>query len=910
MPDNVRLTLQDGAKIAVIGAGPAGSFFAHFARQLARARGISVSITIFDAKSFLKGGPPGCNMCAGVVPDGVVRDLARAGIVLPPQKVQREIEGYLFHAPGGRLGFTDVKREEHIYAVFRGNGPRFADSHDQVSFDDFLLRHVEGEGVTVVTEPVFGIQLPKDPRDPVVIHYGRPPVVSTLAADLVVGAFGLNTRMVEQVEALGFGYRSPQSVRAFQAELPLGSDDIRRFIGNNIHIFCLGHSNLRFGAFVPKRDFLTVSLVGRRDVGAAEFHWFLSQREVRRALPPGWELPRLYCWCHPKLPVSPGRNPYTNRLVMVGDASWSKYYKNGIGSAFLTARLAAWTAFMKGVGEQDFRDRYERECARRIVRDNRYGMTMFRANDVISRARWQMGLLARIASPDRSPSVQAPIHRVYWGMFTGGESYRSLFALALKPDVQLPLALSAVVSAGTGIAAAARRVAARLRGSAWLAPAVWRVPGTTQGSGFRVQGSSWLGPLRDGSTVAILGGGPAGTACAIALKKLARERQISLDVVLYEGKVFAGEKQYNQCAGVLSPPIEALLESGLGIPFPHSLVQRKVRDYHLYGSARHVVLKGEDVSLALRRVLFDDYLMAQARAYGVGVVHSRVSDLEFGPQGVMVYSESDNRRVDVLVGAFGVDEGAASVFERTTPYRRPNCLHTVVTKIHPGMDFMARFREEIFAFLPMPVETEYGAIIPKYNHLTVIIGGRRVTHESMNRFLAMPQVRRLLPEDFSPEKHGLKYFKGRYPTSLARGLYGDRYVTIGDASGLMRPFKGKGVTAAISTGIKAANAMLTYGISKEAFAAYYRQCRDVTGDIPYGRAVRWAAVLGARLGLLPSVIGLSDSDPKLRDALFACASGSKPYRQVCAETLSLNLCLRIAQAAVRDRVRQWFGRPG
>jgi flavin-dependent dehydrogenase len=883
------LFLRDGAKIVVIGAGPAGSFFAHFAQQMARARGIRADITIFDAKSFLKEGPPGCNMCAGVVPDVVVRDLAEVGILLPPEKVQREIEGYSFHAGGGRLLFKDVQPGGHIYAVFRGNGPRFATSHAHISFDDFLLRHVEAEGAKVVMEPVFAIELPKLQGAPVLIRYGRPPVTDQMAADLVVGAFGLNTRMVEQVERLGFGYRAPRSLRAFQAELPLGRDLILKHFGNNIHIFCLDHKNIRFGSFVPKLDFLTVSLVGRTDVGLEDFRWFMSLPEVQGSLPSGWRMPDRFCSCHPKFPISPATKPYADRLVMVGDAAWSRYYKNGIGSAFLTARLAAQTAFSKGVAKENFRDHYEQECLRRIVRDNRYGMTMFRANDFIAGSRWHMGVLARVTATPRAKAVQQALHRVYWGMFTGSASYRSLFFLSLSPAVQLPLILSGILSAGESIAAALTR----------LARAVFPF--------LASRPAPYLGPLRDGASVAIVGGGPAGAAGAIALKKFSRERGLSLDVVLYEGKVFAGEKQYNQCAGVLSPPIEELLERELGIPFPRELVQRVVKDYHLSCDRTNITLRGKDeTSQALRRVLFDDYLLTQAKAHGVRIIQSRVTDLEFNRNGVMVYSESDNRLVDAVVGAFGMDDGCAAVFERATPYRRPRCLQTVVTKIHPGMDFMARFGEEVFAFLPSLIEIEFGAVIPKYNHLTIIIAGRRVTHESMNRLLGTPEVRNLLPADFSPEHYGLQYFKGRFPTHFAGRLFGDRYVTIGDASGLVRPFKGKGVTAAVSTAIKAVNTMLTRGISSEAFEAYYRQCHDVTSDIPYGRAVRWAVVLGAKLGLMSSVIKLAGSDgasqDSLRDALFACASGSKPYRQVCADAFSVGLCLRLARAILADKL--------
>src|SRR5512134_1343848 len=88
------LPLPDGGRIAVIGAGPAGSLFAHFALRLARQMGLRVGITIFDGKNFVLRGPAGCNKGAGVVSEMVAARLATEGIVLPADRVQCRIGGY------------------------------------------------------------------------------------------------------------------------------------------------------------------------------------------------------------------------------------------------------------------------------------------------------------------------------------------------------------------------------------------------------------------------------------------------------------------------------------------------------------------------------------------------------------------------------------------------------------------------------------------------------------------------------------------------------------------------------------------------------------------------------------------------------------------------------------------------
>ena len=91
----------------------------------------------------------------------------------------------------------------------------------------------------------------------------------------------------------------------------------------------------------------------------------------------------------------------------------------------------------------------------------------------------------------------------------------------------------------------------------------------------------------------------------------------------------------------------------------------------------------------------------------------------------------------------------------------------------------------------------------------------------MNRFLELPAVRsilpvsRALPLPNSPLRADVfGYFMGRFPISVADGLCGDRYVVVGDAAGLMRPFKGKGVNSAWISGVAAARAMVKEGIPK------------------------------------------------------------------------------------------------
>jgi flavin-dependent dehydrogenase len=410
------------------------------------------------------------------------------------------------------------------------------------------------------------------------------------------------------------------------------------------------------------------------------------------------------------------------------------------------------------------------------------------------------------------------------------------------------------------------------------------------------ESSHGLGPLDHGARVVVIGGGPGGAGTALALHNLARQMGRAIRLTVFEGKVFAGEQHFNQCVGVLSPPIDQILEESLGVPFPRHLVQREITGYILHSDDRAIALESDDPpSYSVRRVQFDNYLLEQVRARGIEVITSRVTDLEFHADRVLVYSESGITEADVVVGAFGSDDGSAVVFERATKYRAPRFLSSIVTKIHPRPEFMDAFGKHIHAFLPSTRGIEFGAVTPKGNHLTMNIAGERVDAAMMDRFLRSPAVQAVLPclED-AQEERDLRYFKGRFPFSTARAFSGDRYVIVGDAAGLVRPFKGKGVNSALLTGAWAAQTMLTAGISARGFREYLRLCRDITDDLPYGKAMRALAINMSKWHLLNTVIALAEQDARLRHALFDSVSAHSTYRAIVHEMLDARWLLRMA----------------
>jgi flavin-dependent dehydrogenase len=399
-----------------------------------------------------------------------------------------------------------------------------------------------------------------------------------------------------------------------------------------------------------------------------------------------------------------------------------------------------------------------------------------------------------------------------------------------------------------------------------------------------------------------MGGGPGGVACALTLQRSALREGKHFTVTILEGKEFVGERHQNQCVGVLSPPLSTLLEHDLGLAWPGHLVRTAIEEYVLHARSVSLTLSEKGVvSQAVRRVQFDAFMLEQAREHGVSLVPARAVDLEFHADGVVVYTEAGSIEADLVVGAFGMDEGSAAIFQRSTAYRPPQALASVVTKYHPGDRAMEAFGPRIHAFLPRHRRIEFGGVTPKGNHLTINIAGTSVDAALMQEFLALPEVRAVLPDLEQAGKldaHDLHCYKGRFPISLARGSFGDRYVMVGDAAGLVRAFKGKGVTSAVQTGIRAAETILRAGISADAFRERYLAAnQDLVGDIPYGRAMRLMAIVLARWGLFDVILEAGKREPRLHEALFEAVSGHTSYRDVWRKGLAPRSLTAIATAA-------------
>ena len=869
---------DDGQRVAILGGGPAGAFCAIWLARLAGERGASLDVTIYDYKDFEKPGPAGCNMCAGLIPGSLVAGLLSLGVELPERVIQRRIEGYHLHVRGGAADIP-APAESPVYATFRGPGPLGIYPAAQEGFDWWLLSEAEQSGATHLSQFVTEVRRPEHGTDPFVITCRDG---SRHEADIVIGAFGVNSNLVRVFEEMGFGYRAPRTVRARQAEIPLDPEFIARVLRNRVVILATGRPGLQFAAITPKRQHATVTLIG--DNPSQELlREVLDSPDIRRHFPPGWEPPEQYCACTPRMPVSAALNPVADRLLVIGDANISRYVKNGIESSFHTAMWAA-QAITSGVTREHIRRHYVPPCHQAYLWDNAYGRALFRAHDVLSRsALITRAHLSVVREEQDSDAPDKPLSRVLLGLFIGSIPYRTAVRTAFGLRLQWRL-LKALAQTAFG----------------HLPPGV-EAPHAAPQSPSR----GGLGPVGESQTVVVIGGGPAGTSCAIALARARRESGGGPRVVLVEAKRFG--EHHNQCAGVLSAPGPRLLSVALGGAVPETIYQRRIAGYVLHGSDRALRLDGEalgETPLVLRRVELDALLLDRAKSEGVKVVPARATEVEVGRDGVVVYTEGDCVRGDAVVGAFALDQTMAHVFARQTAYRPPAALGTLTCKIHPaGLDPISGLLDDcIHVFLPRLGGIEFGALIPKGNHITVLIAGARLQSSDLEAFLTLEQVARLLPRQPKVEA----YYKGAFPLGPARGICDDRYVVIGDAAGLVRPFKGKGINCALESGQRCAQIMLGRGLSAEALAGVAQGQGQLMRDAGYGRLVRRLVMLTERFDLLDPFLLAADRSAPLRQALFDCVSGRTTYRDVVLRPSNLTWLM----PAARLCLARMIGRDG
>jgi flavin-dependent dehydrogenase len=411
--------------------------------------------------------------------------------------------------------------------------------------------------------------------------------------------------------------------------------------------------------------------------------------------------------------------------------------------------------------------------------------------------------------------------------------------------------------------------------------------------------------LDDGSRVAVIGSGPAGSLFAYFLLEMAERVAVRVEIDIYEPRAFAtpGPAGCNMCGGIVSETLVQNLAIE-GVNLPPGVVQRGIESYVLHtdvGTARLATPTAEARIGALHRGTgpkdgrekrwesFDHHLQARAIARGAHLVKSRVEkvSLEAGRPHVET-KDGKAATYDLVAVATGVNSPVLKVFEELgIGFERPRTTKTLIREYYLGEEVINRsLGTSMHVFLLDIPRLEFAAAIPKGDYVTMCLLGEDVDAALVDAFVASPQVRACMPPDWDPAAKSCQCL----PAINVRGVtkpYADRFVFIGDA-GVTRLYK-DGIGAAYRTAKAAARTALFEGISEEAFRRRFMPvCTSIARDNLVGKFAFLVTRIARnfrplRRGMLDMALheqARPGTPQRMSRVLWDMFSGSAPYADI------------------------------
>jgi len=377
-------------------------------------------------------------MCGGVIYESLVQSLAVEGINLPTSVVQRGIEFNMLHLDIGNALIPTLRHEKRIATTFRGAGPRGLMEFKGKGLDGYLLQTAIAKGACHIRARVDEVRWSTDadifdPQNRLVQVKSQGSPFQTY--ELLAVTSGVNTAVLKIFHDLDFGYRPPRTTKLLVREYFLGEEAVSKYIGSMFHAFLLDIPGLDYGAIIPKGAYVTVCLLSSHgDLDKAAMESFLNNPAVKRILPPDFSPTNIACFCGPRINVMGSKQPFGDRIVFIGDSGVSRLYKDGIGAAYRSAKIAASTAVFQGISASDFKRHYLSFC-RKMEFDNWIGKLLFRIIGQIQKTQFARRAVLRMVSDEQRGKANAErgMSMLIWDMLTGGAPYMEALLRALHP---------------------------------------------------------------------------------------------------------------------------------------------------------------------------------------------------------------------------------------------------------------------------------------------------------------------------------------------------------------------------------------------------------------------------------------------------------------------------------------------
>lgn len=295
--------------------------------------------------------------------------------------------------------------------------------------------------------------------------------------------------------------------------------------------------------------------------------------------------------------------------------------------------------------------------------------------------------------------------------------------------------------------------------------------------------------------VLIVGGGPAGSACAWGL------RQSGLDVVVIDRASFPRDKV---CAGWITPQVIDDLQIDPD-EYREGRTFQPITGFGvgLVGGDKTVETSYDHpVSFGIRRCEFDDYLLRRsgARLLLGTPIWSIVHDATH-------WVINETVRASTLIGAGGHFCPVARLLNGTSDGARLVVAHEAEFEIDAREASASRIDAERPELYFSPDLAGYGWCFRKGAYLNVGIGrlDRHGLPRASAEFVRFLKASRRIPSSASWRWHGHAYLLSG---SSGRSVVDDSVMLVGDAAGLAYAESGEGIRPAVESGLMAASTII------------------------------------------------------------------------------------------------------
>jgi flavin-dependent dehydrogenase len=299
----------------------------------------------------------------------------------------------------------------------------------------------------------------------------------------------------------------------------------------------------------------------------------------------------------------------------------------------------------------------------------------------------------------------------------------------------------------------------------------------------------------DACEVLIVGGGPAGSACAWRLG------QSGLETIILDKQIFPRDKI---CGGWITPPVLGALEIDRNEYAPGRVFQSITAFRTSCMGEREVeTMYGEPISYGIRRVEFDNYLLRRSGARVFEGV--ALASLERFSDHWVVNGQIKAR---IVVGAGGHFCPVARFMGADARKEVAVVAQETEFELSPPQRADCSIQGEVPELYFCPDMKGYGWCFRKGNFLNIGLG-RLDAHafpRHVHNFTQFLKCGRKIGIELPSLLHGHAYLLYRYHQ---RKIVGDSMLLVGDSAGLAYSQSGEGIRTAVESGLLAADVILS-----------------------------------------------------------------------------------------------------